>query len=375
MRAPNAAARQGALRMVRWGLVAVAVVATLIALTLAVPVRSWRSGEVPLPPLQANAGPLPVAQRIWIDTDPACGTGSTRDPDDCLALLLLLRTDEVQVAGVSSVFGNAELAETDATLRTLLDQVHAGGAHTPAAWRGCAVALDDSPCPADTPAVQALARALQEAPLTVLALGPLTNLAALLDTRPDLARRIVRVVAVMGRRPGHRFHPSTAAQAAPSGAMPMLLGHGPLFRDLNFVLDRSAARRTLAAQVPLTLVPYDAARDVLLTPRDLERLRAQEGAAAWVAQRSTAWLRFWQTEVGADGFMPFDLVAAAQLIVPARFDCPLVQAWIGRDPLLGVLDRAPALLVAQTPPPADAQVQAPARYCTHTDVRMRELFE
>jgi inosine-uridine nucleoside N-ribohydrolase len=223
--------------------------------------------------------------------------------------------------------------------------------------------------------VQALARALQDAPLAVLALGPLTNIAALVELRPELAPRIVRVVAVMGRRPGHRFHPSTAAQEAPSGATPMLLGHGPPFRDLNFVLDRSAARRTLAAPLPLTLVPYDAARNVRVAPRELERLRAQGGAAAWVARQSTAWLRFWQAQVGVDGFMPFDLVAAAHLIVPARFDCPAVQPWIGRDALLGVLDRAPALLVAQAPPPADAPAHAPARYCTHTDVRVRELFE
>ncbi len=375
MRARRGLQHQGLPRLARWGLAVVGAAAALVALTLALPVPAWRSGEVALPPLQGNAGPMAQARRIWIDTDPACGTGSTRDPDDCLALLLLLRTDEVQVAGVSSVFGNAELAETDATLHALLDALRADGEHAPAAWRGCAVALDDSPCPADTPAVQALARALQEAPLTVLALGPLTNIATLLQARPELASRIVRVVAVMGRRPGHRFHPSTAGHTAPSGATPMLLGHGPLFRDLNFVLDRSAARSTLAAQVPLTLVPYDAARAVLLVPRDLERLRTQDGAARWVAQRSAAWLRFWQSQVGVEGFMPFDLVAAAQLIVPARFDCPSVQAWVGRDPLLGVLDRAPALLVAQAPPPADAQVSAAARYCAHTDVRVRELFE
>jgi inosine-uridine nucleoside N-ribohydrolase len=362
-------------RLARWGLAVVAAAVAFLALTLAVPVPTWRSGEIALPPLQRDAAPLAAARRIWIDTDAACGTGGTRDPDDCLALLLLLRTDEVQVAGVSSVFGNAPLSDTDATLRELLAQLRADGERTPAAWRGCAVALDDSPCPADTPAVRALARALEDAPLTVLALGPLTNIATLLESRPDLAPRIVRVVAVMGRRPGHRFHPSTAAQEAPSGATPMLLGHGPLFRDLNFVLDRSAARRTLAAQLPLTLVPYDAARNVRVAPRELEQLRAQGGAAAWVAQQSTAWLRFWQAQVGVDGFMPFDLVAAAHLIVPARFDCPAVQAWIGRDPLLGVLDRAPALLVAQAPPPADALAQAPARYCMHTDVRVRELFE
>jgi hypothetical protein len=48
-----------------------------------------------------------------------------------------------------------------------------------------------------------------------------------------------------------------------------------------------------------------------------------------------------------------------------------VHAWLGCDPLLGLLDRA--LLVTQ-PPPTTAQAQTPARHCTRTDVRMRELF-
>jgi hypothetical protein len=64
----------------------------------------------------------------------------------------------------------------------------------------------------------------------VVALGPLTNLAAVLDARPELRSRVARVVAVMGRRPGHVFHP---AEGAGGG---LLFGHGPVFRDFNFDL-------------------------------------------------------------------------------------------------------------------------------------------
>jgi inosine-uridine nucleoside N-ribohydrolase len=348
-----------------------------LLLTLALPVPLWRSGETALPPLMRSTSapaPRPI-HRVWIDTDPACGTGAARDPDDCLALLLLLRTDEIEVVGISSVFGNADLAETDRTLRDLLARLQNDGVRVPPAWRGCAVALEDSPCPPDTPAVQALVRALQAEPLTILALGPLTNLATALQHAPGLRQRIARLVAVMGRRPGHRFHPSTARAAAPSSAQPTLLGHGPMFRDLNVVLDRRAVRAVLATQVPLTLVPYDAARHVLFTPRDLQRLVVSGGAARWVAEASASWLQFWRTQAGVDGFFPFDLVAAAHLLVPARFECPLVQAWFGRDPLLTIFERAPALLVTQDAAPAAALAQSPARYCNATDVRVRELFE
>jgi hypothetical protein len=94
-----------------------------------------------------------------------------------------------------------------------------------------------------------------------------------------------------------------------------------------------------------------------------------------VVEASTHWLQFWQTQAGVDGFFPFDLVAAAHLLVPARFDCPAVHAWLGRAPLLTVFERAPALLVTQEAPPPSALAQAPARYCRATDVRVRELFE
>jgi inosine-uridine nucleoside N-ribohydrolase len=349
----------------------------LLLLALALPVPLWRTGETALPPLASTPGaPLPrPTHRVWIDTDPACGTGATRDPDDCLALLLLLRTDEIEVVGISSVFGNADLAETDRTLQELLVQLRADGVRAPPAWRGCAVALEDAPCPPATPAVQALMRALHAEPLTILALGPLTNVAAVLDAAPQLSPRVARLVAVMGRRPGHRFHPSTARQARPSADAPTLLGHGPVFRDLNVVLDRRAARAVLAAALPLTLVPYDAARQVLFTPHDLQRLADSGPAARWVAEASASWLQFWRTQAGVDGFFPFDLVAAAHLLLPARFDCPRVHAWLGRDPLLSIFERAPALLVTQDAPPPSALAQATARYCTGTDVRVRELFE
>ena len=45
-------------------------------------------------------------------------------------------------------------------------------------------------------------------------------------------RPVVRLVSVMGRRPGHIFHPSEGEGDG------ILFGHGPVFRDLNFDLDR-----------------------------------------------------------------------------------------------------------------------------------------
>ncbi len=167
--------------------------------------------------------------------------------------------------------------------------------------------------------------ALATGPLTIVALGPLTNIAAALRGRPELAKSVGRIVAVMGRRPGHVFHP---AEGRGDG---ILFGHGPVFRDFNFDKDRAAAAEILALGAPISLIPYEAARGVSLTGADLAKLEAQGGAAAWVAARTRGWLAFWVDTVGLSGFYPFDALAAAYVIEPKRFDCATASAWVAKD--------------------------------------------
>jgi inosine-uridine nucleoside N-ribohydrolase len=211
---------------------------------------------------------------------------------------------------------------------------------------------------------------LQSGTLDVVALGPLTNLAAVLTQEPVLARNVNRVIAIMGRRPGHRFHPS---ENRATGAM--LFGHGPIFRDLNAVLDPQAVSVVLASGVPVILIPYTAARQVLMTGSDLDRVARLGPAGAWIAERSRAWLEFWRSDAGLDGFYPFDLMAAAFVRSPAQFACARVTAWVGDDALLPWFGGGQALLVAQQaglPPSTTATAQA--LYCDVVKVDVGTLF-
>jgi inosine-uridine nucleoside N-ribohydrolase len=182
----------------------------------------------------------------------------------------------------------------------------------------------------------ALQAALEEGPLTVVALGPLTNLAAALAERPELAGRVGHLVAVMGRRPGHIFHP---AEGAGGG---MLFGHGPVFRDLNFALDPDAVERLLAYEFPITLVPYDAARGIEITAADLDRM---ESELPWIVPRARGWLEYWRSDIGREGFYPFDLLAAAYVVEPSWFRCTSVHASVGEDPTLFIPFWRPAALL------------------------------
>jgi inosine-uridine nucleoside N-ribohydrolase len=323
--------------------------------TFALPIPVWRTGESPVPPLPlVEGGPaVHLPARLWIDTDAACGYSYTTDPDDCLALLLLAQAPAVEIVGISTVHGNAPLDVTDHTTRALVATLERAGATSPPVYRGAA-----RPAGADgvvAPAHAALQQALGQGPLTVVSLGPLTNVAAALRDRPDLQAQVARLVAVMGRRRGHLFHPTEGAGGG------LLFGHGPVFRDVNVAHDPHATAAVLGMRVPLTLIPYEAARDVSLTGSDLARLEAYGGAATWVASRAQGWLDFWATAVGRRGFYPFDLLAGTYVLAPHLFDCAEAAAWMGEDDTLwGWFSQAQALLVGM------AQERPAAGHASHT---------
>ena len=362
-------------------LVAVGVLGLLVISVLAWPLAAWRTGETPSPelsylpqalPTTADATEPAAIDRVWVDADAACGTGRRRDPDDCLALLSLSFAKDLTVVGISTVFGNAPLAETDAVMRALVHEIGPRGGQLWPVFTGCgAVAQGCLNHGGSRAAQEGLAAALQAGAMDVLALGPLTNVAAVLSRDPTLARRVTRVIAVMGRRPGHRFHPSENR-----GVGAMLFGHGPIFHDLNAVLDPQAVAVILGSGVPLILVPYTAARQVLMTVSDLDAVTGLGPAGRWVAERSRPWLEFWRSEAGLEGFYPFDLLAVAYLRTPSHFRCARVGAWVGEDALLPWFSGGPALLVAQADgvqaPPSGASV---ALYCdVVSDHRTDDLF-
>jgi purine nucleosidase len=323
--------------------IAVLILAVGLLVTLAIPLETWRTGDRGLAPLKFEP-PAPrryFPHRLWIDTDAACGHSARTDPDDCLALALLAGARDLEIAGISTVAGNAPLDVVERTTRELAARLSMGLGRSLGVHSGH----------------QALEAALENAPLTIVALGPLTNIAAVLDARPDLRPRVARIVAVMGRRPGHIFHPAEGASGA------MLLGHGPVFRDFNFEMDPRAAARVLATGLPLTLVPYDAARRIEISAADLDRLAASGSTAlAWTAERSRGWLAYWREDIGRQGFAPFDLVAAAYVVEPGWFSCAAVQASVGED--TAMFWRPTALLVGQDDArPGETQVRGSALYC------------
>ena len=345
-----------------WVLLVVAVGAGVI-LAMAAPVHLWRTGREAAAPLSlTDGGPIVLqSDRLWIDTDAACGATPTTDPDDCLAIAWLAQHDR-RIIGISTGFGNASGEVVFQTTKTLVAKIAEGGHVAIPVWRGWAAPVVDAQNGVP-PSREALRAALAAGPLTILALGPLTNVADALEARPDLHHNVTRLVVVMGHLPGHLFHPSEASGRG------MLMGHGPIFRDLNFDKDEAAARSILQMQLPLTLIPYDASIHAGITTADLQALVRQGPALSWVAGTAKGWLEFWKSDIGQPGFYPFDWVAAAYVTEPQLFNCAETSVWIATEWAFWIYPRESLLVGTLVDRP-----HAIALYCPQTTPSLHDYL-
>jgi purine nucleosidase len=263
---------------------------------------------------------------VWIDTDLGF--------DDLAAVLTVAASPQWRVAGLSLVAGNAPLpVVVDNALRAAHFfswgmPIHAGcdrplvgelvtaqnilGADAMrSAGRGLPPQRSSL---SGSDAVAALAAHLRAsaAPATVLALGPLTNLAVLLQRKPQLAARISSLLW-MGGSAGPGNHTAAA--------------------EFNAAVDPEAVQVVLDAAVPLRMVGLDACRQVRVHASDAAALRAVGSERATVlGDLLEGYVRI----ASSDGSLPmalYDPVAAAALVAPpsVRFEpAHLVMELVGR---------------------------------------------
>jgi len=266
--------------------------------------------------LMLVSGGPEAAQKIWIDSDPTCSGIKTDDVDDCWALLLAIAASELDVIAISTVFGNGSGEQSYQAAREIVGSF-AISDQMPV-HRGANKPLGNQNGDVNQASV-AMANALLVEPLTVVALGPLTNIADLISNRPSLIGNIKKIIAVAGKRPqeGLGFYP----------------GRSRIFHlhDLNFRKDVDAFEVILRSQVPIILVPYEVAEKIRIEANDLARLETGGTASQWIAEISKPWLNFWQTNLKSEGFFPFDSLAIGRLISPHSFTCEKIPIRIQQN--------------------------------------------
>jgi inosine-uridine nucleoside N-ribohydrolase len=273
------------------------------------------------------------ATTVWIDTDVSIGS-PIREVDDAFALVLAFHSPEVQIAGVSTTYGNAPLGHTTRAARDLVPQFgRPANLTVEHIFAGAGSASDLG---RRSSASDALAVTLRERKLTYIALGPLTNLATFFQLHPDLANRIERVIFVGGKLAGET------------------LAFGPTrsFRihDANVFKDPVATQAVLRSSIPLTLVPIATGAHLLIDGRDLRELEESGAAGNYLSRRSKIWLWFWTHFAGTNGGPIFDALA----IVPATR-----PQLLSIEHLYARMDKNGNLLVA----PRLTNGARPIRYC------------
>ena len=242
--------------------------------------------------------------RVWVDTDASCGVSPWKDVDDCFALVTLLRSAKVEIVGISAVFGNTTQPQALNLTRELISRFSYyliplyAGANTPNA--------------ATSDATDAIIDALTIQPLTIIALGPLTNVANAIKAHPDAAKNIDEIIAVAGtRKPSPYFRLKTFVP----WAVP----------DFNFIQDPSSFQYILSKRVPLKLAPFELAEEVMFKRKHLTILEKSDRDLAWLAKRSRPWLRRWQYLLLQPGFPLFDSMAVISLLYPTHVNCHFVS--------------------------------------------------
>lgn len=249
-------------------------------------------------------------KRVIIDTDPG--------HDDTLAIMLALANEELDIKGITTVAGNTDIEHNTKNAIRVLEyfgkniKVYKGagkplfnpfiGAPEVHGETG----LDGTSLPEavkmeeEIPAVEFMEQALQKEKITLIAIGPLTNIATLLLTAPELKSQIEEI-CIMG------------------GAT--LEGNITSTAEFNIWQDPEAAHIVFSAGVPLTMCGLDVTHRSGLTEKELKEIKEIGGKVGKLAGEIIDFYGA-STEHMSDanrGFVIHDAVAVAKVLRPQFF--------------------------------------------------------
>ena len=240
--------------------------------------------------------------KILVDCDPG--------HDDAIALLLALASPELELAGVTTVSGNQTVEKTTRNARTVLELAGHGdvpvarGADRPllrerfvAAYVHGESGLDGPNLPepeareVDQHAVDFLAERIDGA--TLVAVGPLTNVALLLARYPHA--RPERLVIMGGSIAEGNVTPAA---------------------EFNIWADPEAARRVFESGLEPTMIGLDVTHEAKMTRAHAERMREAGSVGRVVAEFWDFFSRYHVRTHGSDDSPIHDALCVALLLRP-----------------------------------------------------------
>lgn len=248
------------------------------------------------------------ARRVVLDCDPG--------HDDAMAILLAAASPALELLAITTVAGNQTLDKVTLNARRVCsvagiidvpiaagcdkpmrrEQVVAGDIHGASGldgvdWPEPTVGLDPRH------GVDVIVEVAEAGPLTLIAVGPLTNVATALERAPHIAANLERI-SIMGGAIG--------------------LGNRTPSAEFNIYVDPEAAAAVFASGVPITLVPLETTHLALATDEVVDRI---ERLGTPVAAMSVALMRFfaetYERVFGFDAPAVHDPCAVAAVVQPS----------------------------------------------------------
>jgi len=261
-------------------------------------------------------------RKFIFDTDPGV--------DDAMAFLFAMASPELELVGITTVFGNGGIGTTTQNALRLVELVGrpdipvvAGAARPllhPYAGRGAHVHGADGlgethmPAPAGRPqpghAAQFIIDTVMANPgrISLVAVGPLTNLALAVSLEPRIAQA-VRQVVIMG---------GTASR--PGNVTPVA--------EANIHNDSAAARIVFDTEWPLSMVGLDVTCATVMSPAYLQELSAIGNRATdFIAAIVSFYLDFHRSR-GQSGIYVHDSSAIAYVLDPSLFTVKTVPVYV-----------------------------------------------
>ncbi|HWP80297.1 MAG TPA: nucleoside hydrolase [Candidatus Acidoferrum sp.] len=249
---------------------------------------------------------------LFLDTDPGI--------DDAIAILTLLGDKEVTMCGMSAVGGNVKLHHTLNNLLCLCEAagrtdipVYAGApgplfgalndaaeVHGAAGLGGICLAAPEKKPEAED-AAEGIYRAAKAHPgqLSLMAIGPLTNVAKALLAHPDLGELLCEIFIMGGAIVG---------------------GNATLQSEFNIYVDPEAARIVFESGIKLTMAPLEIANSMPITLEELASLRPLGRAGTLAAEIGEAGIEV-AKRYGREGGWPiYDAVTAVCWLRPDLFE-------------------------------------------------------
>ncbi|MEM7000662.1 MAG: nucleoside hydrolase [Pseudomonadota bacterium] len=253
--------------------------------------------------------------KVIFDTDPGI--------DDAMAILFAHYAEGIDLLGLTTVFGNASVAQTTRNAVLLRERFELNCAVHRGAAQGLCIPADPPPtfvhgddglgntgCDTDASAdagnaVQYIIDTVRAHPgeVTIVAVGRMTNLAMALAIDPDIAR-LTREVVIMGGVTGYNGFRGNVTPVA----------------EANIIGDPHAADAIMQAPWKVTMVGLDVTMKVLVTPAEMQQLNDQGGAAGEFLYAITRhYQAFYEGRSGSDSFPMHDSMALMYLLKPELF--------------------------------------------------------